>query len=73
MQHFSEIVRATMARKRLKISDLARKTGYSQQYISDLLAGNRRWNETTIDKVCKALNLVVEIKSKEHNNTGAVG
>jgi DNA-binding Xre family transcriptional regulator len=45
--------------KKLNPSDLARMTGYTPQYIHNLLDGNRRWNETTIQKTCEALGLEV--------------
>ncbi|RQD74122.1 MAG: XRE family transcriptional regulator [Candidatus Syntrophonatronum acetioxidans] len=57
--NFTKVVKKCMLKKGLRASDLARGTGYSQQYISDLLSGNRRWNETTISKICHLLNIKV--------------
>ena len=56
---FSNVVKQKLNKKRLKISDLAKQVGYSTQYISDLLSGKRRWNETVIDKVCQALDIKI--------------
>lgn len=57
---FSRTVRLRMAELRMTGSKLAKKTGYSAKHISDLLAGRRRWNETTIDRVCKILGIRVQ-------------
>ncbi|MDO3681970.1 helix-turn-helix transcriptional regulator [Paenibacillus ehimensis] len=46
----------------LRTSDIARTTGYSYQHIYDLLSGERRWNEDSINKVCAALGIKIEIK-----------
>lgn len=58
--NFSEIVKIKLSEENMKITDLARKTGYSIQYISDLIAGKRRWNESTITKVSDALGIKIE-------------
>jgi len=52
--NFNEIVKKSMADRKIRPSDLARATGYSQQYM-----GHRRWNETTIDKVSQVLGIEV--------------
>lgn len=57
---FTQVVRMKMAQIGMSSSELARRSGYSQQYISDLLAGRRRWNETTIDRVCEILDIKVQ-------------
>jgi len=55
--NFTASVKARMALLNVKPIDLARMTGYSAQYISELLSGRKRWNETTMSKVCSALNM----------------
>lgn len=57
---FTPVVRKRMSEMNLRPSDLARKTGYSGQHIRDLLSGKRRWNETTINKLCEVLRIRVD-------------
>lgn len=59
---FSEAVKRKLADKNLKTTDLARSTGYSYQYVSDLLKGKRRWNEESMTKVSDALGFDLELK-----------
>lgn len=66
--NFSAVVKRILKEKDLTASDLARMIGYTPQYIHDLLAGNRRWNETTINKTCEALGIEVLIVPKEIKN-----
>lgn len=61
--NFSETVKEIMKHKELRNVELARLTGYSPQYISDLISGERRWNEDTINKVCVALNIEITYKN----------
>ncbi|WP_233281029.1 helix-turn-helix domain-containing protein [Paenibacillus algicola] len=42
---------------------LAESTGYSYQYIYDLLNGRRRWNEESLEKVCHSIGLEVNVVS----------
>ncbi|MED4124048.1 helix-turn-helix transcriptional regulator [Halalkalibacterium halodurans] len=60
--NFTEAVVEAMEKLGLKKSDLARATGYSYQYIRDLLNGERRWNEDSINKVCHALGIQVNFE-----------
>jgi transcriptional regulator with XRE-family HTH domain len=66
--NFSESIKRILKNKDLTASDLARMIGYTPQYIHDLLAGNRRWNETTINKTCEALGIEILIVPKETKN-----
>jgi transcriptional regulator with XRE-family HTH domain len=66
--NFSEVIKNILKSRNLRISDLARMTGYTPQYMYDLLAGNRRWNETTIHKTCEALGIEILIVPKETKN-----
>ena len=63
--NFSEAVKVAMEASNMTKADLARATEYSYQYISDLLADKRRWHEAVINKVFKALDLTIEIKSED--------
>lgn len=62
---FTNEVKAEMEKKHITKSDLARATGYSYQHIYDLLAGQRRWNEVSMEKVCKALELEIKVIPKK--------
>ncbi|KHF33418.1 hypothetical protein CM49_04366 [Paenibacillus sp. P1XP2] len=59
--NFTEAIKIAMDKTGVKKADIARSTGYSYQHISDLLAGERRWNEDSINKVCDALGLKIYI------------
>ncbi|WP_328801995.1 helix-turn-helix transcriptional regulator [Paenibacillus sp. LX16] len=63
--HFSSTIKEALKYKGFSASDLARLTGYTPQYIHDLLAGNRRWNETTISKACNVLELEIKFIQKK--------
>lgn len=65
---FTKVVKKCMYKKGLRPRDLARGTGYSQQYISDLLSGNRRWNETTMNKICQFLNIRIRFENAEEGS-----
>ncbi|HEY4429522.1 helix-turn-helix domain-containing protein [Paenibacillus sp. RS8] len=62
--NISNRIKHVLIDQNLTPSDLARKTGYTPQYIIDVLKGNRRWNETTIEKACDALGLEFELVPK---------
>lgn len=62
---FSKVVKDVMDKSGLKKSDVARETGYSYQHIHDLLAGERRWNEDSINRVFKALGIEVNFNVEE--------
>jgi transcriptional regulator with XRE-family HTH domain len=61
--NFSEVVKQAIQARSIKNNELARMTGYSAAYISDLLSGNRRWNEESINKVCKALGVEINFET----------
>lgn len=54
---FSKIVQEKMEERNLRIADLAKLTGLSWTHCADLVKGNKRWNEDTIRKFCKVLDL----------------
>jgi transcriptional regulator with XRE-family HTH domain len=55
-------IKTRMQEMGVSTSELARRTGYTKQHIHDLLAGRRRWNETTLSKACAALGLELVIR-----------
>ena len=59
MSDFTKAVKKAMRTKDVRPSELAKQTGYSNQYIIDLLGGKRRWNENTIEKVSDALGIKI--------------
>ncbi|WP_110933792.1 helix-turn-helix domain-containing protein [Paenibacillus bouchesdurhonensis] len=63
--NFTEAVKAVMNTKGINKADVARATGYSYQHIHDLIAGERRWNEDSINKVCDALGISVNFEFNE--------
>lgn len=64
---FSNVIRHRLVDHRLNPSELARLTGHSPQYIHNLLNGNRRWNEESMQKVCNTLGLELKVVSKEES------
>ena len=57
----SSEIKHRMQELSISASELARRTHYSPQYIGDLLAGERRWNETTLGKVCEVLGFKLKL------------
>lgn len=62
--NFSDVVKNVLKDKGLNVSDLSRMTGYTPQYLHDILRGNRRWNETTINKTCEVLGIEIRFTQK---------
>ena len=69
--NFGSAVKKRMAELGVKVPELARETGYTTRYIYELLSGEARWNETTINKACKALDMTIEVKPLEPTGTEA--
>ncbi|MEK5449542.1 helix-turn-helix domain-containing protein [Paenibacillus sp. FSL R7-0331] len=73
--NFTQAVEAAMDAKGMTKASLARATGRSYQYISDLLKGERRWHEAIINEVCEALGMQVsfqisnQVEEVEHVNS----
>lgn len=63
--NISEAIKQAMKQKGVNITELAKQMGYSVQYISDILSGDRRWNETTLTKACRALGMRLEFVPEE--------
>ncbi len=68
-----EAVKNRMKTKGIKVSDLAKMTGYTARHIYDLLSGGARWNETTISKILNVLELELDIRPMEQKATGTEG
>lgn len=68
MMSFSNTIKHVLVDKDMNPSDLARKTGYSAQYIHNLLKGEKRWNEESMKKVCDVLGLELAVKKREPVN-----
>jgi len=62
---FSKIVKQKMKEKNLKMTDVARKVGYSYMYCIDLTRGRRRWNEDTMNKFSKVLGIEINFVDTE--------
>jgi cyanate lyase len=62
MQIITDSIKFAMSEQDVNISELANLTGFSTTYISKLLRGEKRWNETTIQKTLNALSLEIEIR-----------
>jgi len=62
MNIFTDSVKFAMAEQDINVSELAHLTGFSVTYMSKILRGEKRWNETTLAKTLKALSLEIEIK-----------
>ena len=58
-------IKDAMSIQDINTSELANLTGFSTTYVSKLLRGEKRWNETTILKTLNALNLEIEIRPKK--------
>jgi ribosome-binding protein aMBF1 (putative translation factor) len=65
MTGFSDAIKEALRNKGMNYSQLAQKMDYSVQYISDLLAGKKRWNETTITKACEVLELEFQVQARK--------
>ncbi|WP_438435444.1 helix-turn-helix domain-containing protein [Gorillibacterium sp. sgz500922] len=63
--NISESVTKAMIEQKLNPSDVARKTGYSPQYLHSLLDGRRRWNESILAKTCDVLGLEIKLVPKQ--------
>ncbi|NEZ43491.1 helix-turn-helix domain-containing protein [Paenibacillus alvei] len=62
--NFSEQVKEHMQEQNIRPTKLARMIGYSAPHVYDLFSGERRWNETLMQKTCDALGLEMKITKK---------
>lgn len=54
----------------IKKNDIAKSTGYSAAYITDLINGDGRWNEEVIEKVFEVLCIEIQFKNKPYRKVG---
>lgn len=63
--NLSARVKMILEDRGMKAIELAKSTGYSAAHISDLLSGERRWNQDSIDRVCDVLGIEISFEVKE--------
>lgn len=67
---FSKAVNEWISNNNSNPTELARRMGYSPQYVINILNGDRRWNETTIQKACEVLGLkILFVPAKDEVNS----
>ncbi|ASS64708.1 helix-turn-helix transcriptional regulator [Paenibacillus sp. RUD330] len=64
---FSDVVRKAAAVKNIKPAEIARRAGYSAQHIHDLMSGERRWNEDSINKICEVLDIQIRFEYEQED------
>jgi predicted transcriptional regulator len=65
MINFSRVFKRQLLLKNINVHELSKRTKLGERYLYQLMNGERRWNETYINKVCKALELEFEIKERK--------
>lgn len=65
--NISEQIKPLINEKGINPSELANLVGCSPQYMHNLLKGSRRWNETTLSKTCRALNIEIKLMPRKSN------
>jgi DNA-binding phage protein len=68
-----DVVKKRMEEKGIKVSKLAKKTGYTSRHIYDLLSGHTRWNEKHFSKIFDVLGLELDIKPIDNRPAGTDG
>ena len=63
MLKFSEVVKSVLDNRQISITQLAKDLKLSIPYVSDLIKGNRRWNETRMIEASQILGITIEYKS----------
>ncbi|GEA16360.1 hypothetical protein E308F_26060 [Moorella sp. E308F] len=61
MEHLRDMISARLKEKQISLKQLAKMTGYTPAYISDLLRSKRRLNEDTLYRICSALDLEIAV------------
>ena len=62
MQDFNQVVKGELEKTNMTMTQLAKEVGTSPQYISSLLRGDKRWNDTYKQKVSDILGICIEYK-----------
>lgn len=57
----SDKIRSRLQELGIRPIVVARKIGCSPQYLYELLRGEKRWNETMLQRVCDAIGLELEL------------
>lgn len=57
MDSIRDVIKEAIKIKQTNSSQLAKKIGFSPSYVSEILSGQKRINETIEDKLCKELNI----------------
>jgi len=57
MEQFRAYIQAAFKRSGLREREVSRRMGISPSYLNGLMSGERRWNEDTTEKFCKALGI----------------
>lgn len=65
--NFSEKIKAKLKQDSLSSAELAKRMGYTPQYVSDLLSGKRRWNEDTMSKACDVLGFELSFTDRKNS------
>jgi transcriptional regulator with XRE-family HTH domain len=60
---FSKKIISELKKQRKSQKWLAEQTQISQQFLTDLLKGRRRWHEPLMDKVCAVLKIKIDYKA----------
>lgn len=61
MRWFNVYIKKQLDNTGKSIGELANESGYSYNYINELLNGKKRWNEETMLAVCDALGCKLEV------------
>lgn len=64
-KNFSSAVKEVMRLTGINQTEIANRSDYSIAYISNLLNGNKRWNEESIARVSSALGIEISYEVKE--------
>ena len=69
ISNINSVVIQRMQELNMNKTQLAQATGYTPQYITNLINGNKRWNEDVMLKVFEVLGIDIEFKmSKKRGN-----
>jgi transcriptional regulator with XRE-family HTH domain len=70
---FTKAVKKEIEKRNMTKRNLADAAGISEQYLGELLLGQKRWNATSINKVCAALNIAIKFVSKKGTKLSETG
>ena len=70
--NFTEVVRKRLFELKMYKKTLSKLTGISYSHLNDLMSNKKRWNEETMNKVCKVLSLQIKFEPKASWITKAI-